>query len=29
MLRIDLSNKSFDIEEIPQKIIKQYIGGRG
>ena len=29
MLIIDLSNRSFKIEDIPEKIIRQYIGGRG
>src|SRR4030043_302960 len=29
MLRIDLSSRSFEIEDIPGKIIRQYIGGRG
>ncbi len=29
ILRIDLSNRSYRIEEIPDKIIRQYIGGRG
>jgi aldehyde:ferredoxin oxidoreductase len=29
MLRIDLSNRSYRVEDIPDKIIKQYIGGRG
>jgi len=29
MLQIDLSTRSYEIEEIPSKIIKQYIGGRG
>jgi aldehyde:ferredoxin oxidoreductase len=29
ILRIDLSNKSYRVEEIPDKIISQYIGGRG
>jgi len=29
MLRIDLSNRSYQVEEIPDKIINQYIGGRG
>jgi len=29
MLKIDLSNRSYEIEEIPNKIIKKYIGGRG
>ena len=29
MLRIDLSNRSYRIEEISDKIIRQYIGGRG
>ena len=29
LLRIDLSNKTHDIEEIPNEIIKKYVGGRG
>ena len=29
ILRIDLSNRSYRIEEIPDNIIRQYIGGRG
>jgi aldehyde:ferredoxin oxidoreductase len=29
ILRIDLSNRSYRVEEIPDKIINQYIGGRG
>jgi hypothetical protein len=29
ILRIDLSNRSDRVEEIPDKIINQYIGGRG
>ena len=29
MLIVDLSNKSFEIEDIPEKIIRQYVGGRG
>ena len=29
ILKIDLSNRSYQIEEISQKIIRQYIGGRG
>ncbi len=29
ILKIDLSNRSHKIEEIPTKIIKQYLGGRG
>lgn len=29
MLTIDLSNRSFATEDIPDKIIRQYIGGRG
>lgn len=29
MLRIDLSNKTHEIEEIPANIMRQYIGGRG
>ena len=28
-LRIDLSNRSSDVQEIPDAIIRQYIGGRG
>ncbi len=29
ILKIDLSNRSYEIERIPDKIIKQYLGGRG
>ncbi|MFC2068503.1 aldehyde ferredoxin oxidoreductase family protein [Chloroflexota bacterium] len=29
ILKIDLSKKSFKVETIPSKIIRQYIGGRG
>lgn len=29
MLRIDLSNRSYEIEEIPDEIIRKYMGGRG
>ncbi|MFH1487746.1 MAG: aldehyde ferredoxin oxidoreductase C-terminal domain-containing protein, partial [Pseudomonadota bacterium] len=29
MLRVDLSNRSTRIEEIPADIVRQYIGGRG
>jgi aldehyde:ferredoxin oxidoreductase len=29
LLRIDLSNRTHDIEEIPNEIIKKYVGGRG
>jgi len=29
ILKIDLSTRSYQIEEIPQKIIRDYIGGRG
>jgi aldehyde:ferredoxin oxidoreductase len=29
MLKIDLSNSSFQIEDIPDEIIRKYIGGRG
>ncbi|MDH4270098.1 MAG: aldehyde ferredoxin oxidoreductase family protein [Dehalococcoidia bacterium] len=29
ILRIDLSNRSYRVEDIPDKIINQYIGGRG
>lgn len=29
LLKIDLSNKSYQFEEIPERIIKKYIGGRG
>ena len=29
MLRVDLSNRSTKVEEIPIDIIKQYVGGRG
>jgi aldehyde:ferredoxin oxidoreductase len=29
ILRIDLSNRSYRVEEIPDKVIDQYLGGRG
>ena len=29
ILRIDLTNRSCAVEEIPEKIIKNYLGGRG
>ncbi len=29
MLKIDLSNSSYETEEIPDKVVKKYIGGRG
>jgi aldehyde:ferredoxin oxidoreductase len=29
MLKIDLSNQSYKVEEIPCDIIRKYIGGRG
>jgi aldehyde:ferredoxin oxidoreductase len=29
LLRIDLSNRTHEIEEIPNEIIKKYVGGRG
>lgn len=29
LLRVDLSNKSFQIEEIPKKTLLSYVGGRG
>jgi aldehyde:ferredoxin oxidoreductase len=29
LLRIDLSNRSCEVEEIPETIIKKYVGGRG
>ncbi|MFC1868460.1 aldehyde ferredoxin oxidoreductase family protein [Thermodesulfobacteriota bacterium] len=29
MLRIDLSSRSYQVEEIPSEIIRNYIGGRG
>jgi aldehyde:ferredoxin oxidoreductase len=29
ILRIDLSNRTYRVEEIPDKVIHQYIGGRG
>ena len=29
MLRIDLSNRSYQVEEIPSEVIKKYVGGRG
>ena len=29
VLKIDLSNRSCEVEEIPSKVIRQYLGGRG
>ncbi|MFC1917344.1 aldehyde ferredoxin oxidoreductase family protein [Chloroflexota bacterium] len=29
LLRVDLSKKSYNVEEIPDEIIRQYLGGRG
>ncbi len=29
ILKIDLSNRTYKIDEIPEKIIRNYIGGRG
>ena len=29
MLKVDLSKKSYEVEEIPGQIIRKYIGGRG
>jgi aldehyde:ferredoxin oxidoreductase len=29
ILKIDLSNRSYQVEEIPDRIINRYIGGRG
>jgi aldehyde:ferredoxin oxidoreductase len=29
MLRVDLSNRSYEIEEIPTEIMRKYMGGRG
>jgi aldehyde:ferredoxin oxidoreductase len=29
ILSIDLSNRSFELEELPQIVVKQFIGGRG
>jgi len=29
ILKIDLSKKSYEIEEIPREIIRKYLGGRG
>ena len=29
ILKIDLSNRSYEIEEIPEDIINKFIGGRG
>ena len=29
MLKIDLSNQSYELEEIPYDIIRKYVGGRG
>ena len=29
MLKIDVSNNSYDVEDIPEDIIRKYVGGRG
>lgn len=29
MLKIDLSNRSYEVQEIPEKIVRHYVGGRG
>ena len=29
ILSIDLSNRSFEFEELPQVVVRQFIGGRG
>lgn len=29
LLKVDLSNRSYEVEEIPREIIRKYIGGRG
>ena len=29
LLRVDLSNRSYEIEEIPEEVLRKYIGGRG
>jgi len=29
MLKINLSNRSYEIEDIPKEIIRKYVGGRG
>jgi aldehyde:ferredoxin oxidoreductase len=29
MLKIDLSNRTYDIEEIPREVLTKYMGGRG
>ncbi len=29
MLQIDLSNRSYEVQEVPREIIRKYIGGRG
>ena len=29
ILKVDLSNRSYEIEKIPERIIKNYLGGRG
>lgn len=29
ILKVDLSNRTYEIDAIPDKIIKQYLGGRG
>jgi aldehyde:ferredoxin oxidoreductase len=29
MLTVNLTDRSYDIEEMPAEVMKQYIGGRG
>ncbi|KKK84581.1 hypothetical protein LCGC14_2781900, partial [marine sediment metagenome] len=29
VLRVDLSNRSYKIEEVPNDVIENYIGGKG
>ena len=29
LLKVNLSNKSYEVETIPDKVLRQYIGGRG
>ncbi len=29
VLKVDLSNKSYEIETLPGEIVRKYLGGRG
>ena len=29
MLKVDLSNRSYELEEMPDSVIRKYLGGRG